>query len=166
MGEKKLVIDGLELHYEGLFDLDKLLEIIDKYVKERGYSTAEKRRHETVKTKSKQFSMELRPTKIKTEYYSLMIKIRINISNLKEVEVMKDDVKTKLHKGDITMLFDAWTTTDYKNRWENKPLYYFLLILVDKFIYKFHSGKFYGEVLEDTHYIYNNIKAHLNLHRY
>ncbi|MBD3354919.1 hypothetical protein GF361_02960 [Candidatus Woesearchaeota archaeon] len=166
MSEKKIVIDGLELHYEGLFDLDELLSAIDKYSKERGYSKSEKRRHETIKPESKQFSMELRPAKVKTEYYSLMLKIRINITNLKEVEVKKDKVKTKLNKGDITMLFDAWAVTDYRNRWENKPLYYFLMTVVDKFIYKFHSDKFHGELIEDTQYIYQNIKAHLNLHRF
>ena len=64
------------------------------------------------------------------------------------------------------MIFDAWATTDLKWRWEQKPLFYFLLILVDKFIYKVHSNKYHGELIEDTQYIHSNIKAHLDLHRY
>ena len=166
MTEKKLVIDGLELHYEGLFDINELLKTIDKYAAEKGYSKAEKRRQELVTPSGKEISMELRPTKIKTEYYALMIKIRINITNFEDVEVLKDKVKAKLNKGNISMIFDAWTTTDYEHRWENKPLYYFLMSLVDRFIYRFHSDKHHGELIEDTHFLHTNIKAHLNLHRY
>ena len=167
MSEKKLLIDGLELHYEGLFDLKGLLDAIDKYIHERGYSKSEKRRHEKVTPSGKEFSMELRPTKIKTEYFALMIKIRINITNLQEVEVLKDEVPTKLNKGNIVMLFDAWATSDLKWRWEKKPLFYFLRILADKFIYKFRvEDKFFGEVIEDTHFLHTNIKAYLELHKY
>ena len=37
MAEKKIVVDGLELHYDGIFNLDALLKTIDKYASERGY---------------------------------------------------------------------------------------------------------------------------------
>ena len=166
MSEKRLVIDGLELHYEGLFDLNELLKAIDKFTAERGYAKAEKRRHETVTPSGKEFSMELRPFKVKTEYYTLLIKIRMNITGLKEVEVLEDSAKTKLNHGNISMIFDAWAVTDMKWRWGQKPIYYFFVILVDKFIYKFFSEKYHGELIEDTYYIYDNIKSHLNLHRY
>ena len=166
MSEKNLVIDGLELNYEGLFDLNELLKALDKYTAERGYEKAEKRRQEKVTPSGKEFSIELRPIKIKTEYYSLMIKIRMNITNLRDVEVLKNKTRTRLNHGSISMIFDAWAISDYMYRWEQKPFYYFLRVLVDKFVYKFHSGKFHGELVDDTHYIYDNIKAHLNLHRY
>jgi len=167
MPERKLLIDGLELHYEGLFDLDGLLKAIDKYAHERGYSKGEKRRHEKVVPSGKEFSMELRPTKIKTEYYALMIKIRINVTNLEEVEVLKDNVPSRLNKGNVVMLFDAWTTTDFRSRWEKKPLFFFLRALADRFVYKFSvEDKYYGELTEDTHFLHTNIKAYLELHKY
>ncbi|MEE9525211.1 MAG: hypothetical protein V3V78_01220 [Candidatus Woesearchaeota archaeon] len=166
MSEKQLVIDGLELHYDGLFDLKELLKAIDKYTRAKGYSKSEKRRQELVKKTGKEFSIELRPTKLKTEYYTLQIKIRINISNLEEAMVVKDDKKKKLNKGHVVMIFDAWAITDYEHRWAKKPYYYFGLILVDRFFKKMHSDKFHGEVIDDTHYIHENIKAHLSLYRY
>jgi len=166
MAEKNLVIDGLELHYEGLFDLDTLLKVIDQYTAERGYTKSEKRRQEIVTPSGKEFSIELRPTKIKAEYYAIMIKIRINITNLKEVEVLRNNVKTKLNEGHISIIFDAWTKTDFKQRWEQKPLFYFLRTLVDKYIYRFYSEKYYDELIEDTHFVHTNVKAHLQLHRY
>lgn len=166
MPEKKIVIDGLELHYEGLFDLNDLLATIDKYSEEKGYVKREKRRQEIVTPSGKEFSIELRPTKIKTEYYVLMIKLRINITNMKEVEVLKNNVKTRMNEGKINMIFDAWVLTDYRKRWEQKPGFYFLRALVDRYIYKVYSEKYYGEVIDDTHFLHTNIKSYLMLHRY
>ena len=166
MSEKKLVVDGLELTYKGLFDLDGLLKKIDETTHTRGYAKVEKRRQELVKKEGKEFSMELRPTKIKSEYESIMIKIRLNITDLKEVEVLIDKKKNKLQEGNIAMVFDAWKTTDWKWRWEKKPGIYFLRTLVDKFIKRFHQGRHEGELIEDTQYVYTNVKGYLQLHRY
>ena len=166
MAEKKLIIDGLELHYKGLFDVNLLLKEIDKVIAERGYVKAEKRRAEIVTSTGKEFSMELRPTKMKTEFLKLMIKLRISITNMTEVEVLKDKVKTKLDKGDINIIFDAWTITDYEFRWEKKPAFYFLRTFFEKGIFKFHTDRYSNELMDDCHFVYNNIKAHLNLHRF
>jgi len=166
MAEKNLIVDGLQMHYEGLFDINKLLQTIDKVTQDRGYSKSEKKRHEAVHPEGKEFSIELRPSKAKTDNDTLMIKIKMTISNLKEVEVLRNKKKTKLNSGDILINLDGWKIGRYENRWEHKPGFYILRALVDKFIYRFHSDKFVDELVEDTHYIHNEIKAHLQLHRF
>ncbi len=166
MSEKKILIDGLELHYEGMFDLNEFLKAIDKFTAEKGYGKSEKRRQEAISTSEKEFSMELRPTKAKTEYYSLMIKIRIHITNIRDVTVVKNKLKTKMQKGDVSMIFDTWTTTDFEMRWERSPIYYFLRMVFIKFIWRVSTEKWDSEGIDDTHAIYDNIKAHLNLYRY
>lgn len=166
MTEKRLIIDGLELTYQGLFDIDALLKTIDAVTADRGYVKYEKGRAEIVKPAGKEFSIELRPVKRKTDYFALMIKIRIDITSMKDVEVLKDNVRTRLNEGAIHMLFDAWTTTDYEWRWEQKPLFYFLRNLVDRFIYKFHADRYTDELADDCHFIHKNVKAHLNLHEF
>ena len=166
MSEKRLAIDGLELNYKGLFDIHDLLKEIDKVTSAKGYVKEEKRRAETVRPEGKEFSMELRPIKQKTEYEALMIKMRINITNMKDVEVVMDNVKTKLNEGNINIIFDAWTTTDYEFRWEKKPLYWLLRNIFDRVIYKFHIDKYMSELIDDCHFIHNNIKSHLELHHF
>lgn len=165
MAEKNLLIDGLELHYEGLFDVNELLKAIDRYCADRGYSKSEKRRTQKVTASGRELSMEMRPTKVKTEYQTFRIKIRLHITNITDVEVLRGKAKTKLNKGDVTMIFDAWSITDYKGRWENKPVYYAFRKMIDKFVYNF-LDKMTGEVVGDTHYIYKNVKAFLELHKY
>jgi len=163
MSEKKLYLDGLELDYEGVFDIKELLKTTDGLIKQRGYAKGEKRREELVRAGGKEFSIELRPVKKKTDFFLLMVKMRIHITGITDVEVMKDDIRTIMNKGKVSIIFDAWTTTDYEFRWEQKPLYYFLRNLFERGIYKFHTDRYSGELVEDTRFFYNNIKAFLNL---
>jgi len=166
MTEKKLVIDGLELHYAGLFDLDELLKEIDKACAERGYTKNEKRRVEITKPEGKEFSIELRPTKRKTEYFVLMLKIRIDITNLKEVDIIKDNRRARVQEGKVDGLFDAWTTSWYEFRWEQKPLYYFLRNMYERFVKIIHTDIHDDEVADDCHYVHTQVKAFLNLHQF
>ena len=166
MSEKRLVIDELELHYNGLFDINGLLKTIDAITIDKGYTKQEKRRTETVTPTGKEFYMELRPVKRKTAYYVLMIKLRISIGNMKEVEVIKDKTKVILNEGEIKILFDAWTTTDFEFRWEQKPIYYFLRNMFERVVYKIHTDRYLDELVDDCHFFHKNIKAYLNVHRF
>ena len=166
MAEKQLVIDGLELDYNGLFRVESLLKTIDELVAERGYEKYEKRREEVVKPTGKDWSMELRPLKKKSEWEILMVKMRISVTGMTDVEVLKDGKKEKLQKGNIHIIFDAWKITDWQARWEQKPWLYLLRTLFEKAFIKVHTDKYAAEAIDDTHHIFNNVKAHLNLHRF
>ena len=166
MTEKQLVVDALELKYSGIFDMNELFKTIDKYTGKRGYAKGEKRREEKVTPSGKELSMELRHIKKKSDYFQLMIKMRLSITNIKDVEVVKDNVKKRMQQGNILIIFDAWTTTDMEWRWEQKPWFVFARELFERVIYKFHTERHYDELSDDCHYVYENIKAHLNLHKY
>ena len=166
MVEKNLVVHGLELKYKGVFDLNKLLSKIDSLIAEKGYKRVEKKRREYVMEKGKEFSIELRPVKKKTDYHDLMIKIRINIVNLQDVEIVVDDIKKKMHQGEVDIIFDGFTYTDYKGRWEQTPWYWFVRSMLERIFFQVHTGKYVGELIEDVHYFYNEVRAHLHLHRF
>ena len=165
MTEKNLVVDGIEINYQGFFDLNGLLKTIDKYSSEKGYSKEEKRRSEKVTPSGKEFSIELRHTKKKSDFEILMIKMRMNITNIKDAEVIREGIKTRLQKGNVNIIFDAWIISEYETRWEQKPWYYFLRSIYERSIKVIFTGKLEGEVSNDCHHIYDNIKAHLNLYK-
>lgn len=167
MSEKSLVINGMQFNYKGVFEFDELIKAINKAVEERGYAKHEKKFEEKVKPEGKEMFIELRPRKAKTAYYQLMIKMRITMKNVTEVQVKLDDIPRKMNKGEINIIFDAWTTTDYENRWGNKPWFYFLKGIINKYIYKFPlEAGFSGEVADDTRYVYNQVRAALGLYKY
>ncbi len=167
MSEKRLVVNNLELNYKGIFSFEELYKEIGRIVEERGYKRHEKRYEEFVTPSGKELFVELRPMKKKTEYYDLMLKIRVEAKNVKESTVEVDGVPTVFQEGDVSMIFDAWTTTDYEHRWGEKPIFFFVKALINKWVYRFPMEEgFLGEVAADVRSVYRDVKAHLNLYKY
>lgn len=166
MAEQKLVVEGLELSYEGLFDVKELYKTVDDYLKETAYDKVEKINAEYVKPEGKYIELTLEPNKKISDYVQYRIRMRVYITNLKDVEVEKDGKKQKLNHGKVYIRFDAILETDYEHRWEQRPLFFFLRVLVDKYVYKFYTGKYEGDLKTDLTNLHTRIKAFLNLYRY
>ncbi|MEK6951232.1 MAG: hypothetical protein AABX13_05925 [Nanoarchaeota archaeon] len=159
--EKNLVINGRELKYSGIFRSDELFAAINQALRERGYERREKKTEETVTVEGKRTLIELRPYKEKTSYVALMLKIRIILEKVTETVQPRpgQQYKEKFQQGDILLIFDAWSMTDYEARWGLKPWAYFLKGLINKFLYTWPlEAGFMGEVMSDTAYIYARAK--------
>ena len=164
--EKNLVINGRELKYQGIFRADELFSAINKALDERGYQKREKKTEETVTVSGRKTVVELRPYKEKTNYVALMLKIRITLDNVTETVEKVDGVKQKFRQGDVEIIFDAWSMTDYEARWGMKPWFYFLKGLINKFIYTWPAeAGFMGELVGDTAYVYGKAKKLLQSYR-
>ncbi len=166
MSEKNLIIDQLRLNYSGLFEFHEMFKLIDGWFYEKGYDKLEKKNEEQTTPSGRVVEIELRPWKKTTDYAKNEIRVRIFIKEMKDVTVERDGKKMKVQQGDIHMIFDAFLESDYENRWESKPFFYFLRTLFDKFVYRVYTNKFEGVLANDTHDLYNRIKAFLNLYRY
>lgn len=169
--EKNLVINGRELKYSGIFRPDELFAAINQALRERGYERREKKTEETVTVAGRRTLIELRPYKEKTSYVALMLKIRIVLENVTETVLAPPrqarsgqdrpgpSPKEKFQQGDLLLIFDAWSMTDYEARWGLKPWAYFLKGLINKFIYTWPAeAGFTGELIGDTAYVYARAK--------
>ena len=166
MSEKRLIIDQLRLNYSGIFNLGELFRMVDEWFYEKGYDRWEKKNEETVTETGKRIEIELRPWKKITDYAKNEIRLRMFVDNMTDIEADKDGKKTKMNKGDIQMIFDAFLETDYENRWESKPVYYFLRTIIDKYMFRVYTGKFTGNLAADTKDLHQRIKSFLNLYKY
>lgn len=165
--EKNLIVDGRTLNYKGIFQFEELLQTIASALKDLGYQPLEKKYEEAVYPSGKKIYLELRPFKAKTHYVTLMIKLRIGLDKVTEVTKEVDGIKRKFQQGDVNILFDSWSITDYAGRWGMKPLFWFLKAVINKYFYKFPlEESFFGELKNDTSYLYNQLKARLNLYKY
>jgi hypothetical protein len=164
--EKNLIINNRILKYKGVFRVDELFRVINQALEIRGYEKREKKTEEIVSEAGRRTYVELRPFKLKTNYGRYLIKLKITLDNITEtVEEIKSE-KRKYQQGDVEIIFDAWLLTDYINRWNMKPLVYFLKAFINKFIYSFPlEGSFPGEVSSDTAYVHNQIKKLLNSYK-
>jgi len=166
MAEKKLVVDQVRLNYSGLFSVTDLYQLVDNWLREYAYDKYEKKNEEIVTPAGKDIILELRPWMKITDYAKNEIRIRMFMKDVKEVEVEKDGAKIKLNQGDIQIILDGYTVTDYENRWESKPVFVFLRTVFDKYIFKFYTDRFENVLIEDVNHLHMTMKSFLNLYRY
>jgi hypothetical protein len=164
--EKRLVIKGMLLKYDGLFSVLDLYKIIDDWLKENGYDKVEKENIEYVKPEGKYIEMRLEPYRKVSDYVQNRIVMKIIMTNIKEVDIDIDRKKRRLNKGEIAINFDAYLETDYAQRWEQKPVLFFIRTLVDKYVYKIQTQKFEDSLKTDTTNLHTAVKSFLNLYRY
>ena len=96
-----------------------------------------------------------------------MIKIKVILDGVTEVTKEVDGVKKTFQQGEVNIVFDSWSLTDFAKRWNMRPWFYFAKGFVNKYIYRFPMEEgFVGEVGADTEKIYNDLRALLNLYKY
>jgi len=166
MVEKKLVIDQLKLSYEGLFDFSELYRLIDGFFFERGYDKVEVVNQEQVTSGGKQIRIIMEPEKGITDYFKLIVKIRLHAIDLKEIEVEKDKAKLRLNQGQLKITFDGYVISDRSGTWEKSPFFWLIRVFSDKFIFRDHYNKAEKWLVSDIEDLQQKIKSFLNLHRY
>jgi hypothetical protein len=166
MAERDVVVDKLRLSYEGLFKVADLYKLVDGWLREKGYDKREKRMAESVVKTGKFIEWEMEPWKKITDYAKIVIKLRIILTDIKEIDVEVDKTKIKMNQGKADFVFDGYIETDYEHRWESKPLFFFLRTLFDKYFFKPYTTGYQSNALDDVNDLHTRIKAFLNLNRY
>lgn len=166
MAEREVVIDKMRLSYEGIFKVTELYKLIDNWLREKGYDKREKRMAESVTPKGKFIEWEIEPWKKITDYAKIVIKLRVIMTDIEEIDIDVDNIKVKMNKGRSDFIFDGYIETDYENRWESKPVFFFLRTLFDKYIFKPYTSGFKNNAIDDVNDLHTRIKAFLNLYRY
>jgi hypothetical protein len=166
MAERRLVVDHMKLSYEGLFSVHELYTLIDRWFREKGFDKREMRNQEHVKPDGKYIELELQPWKKITDYARHVIKVNITMLRIKDVVVEQEGKRHKLQSGRVNITFDGYLDTDYEDRWEQKPFYFFLRTLFDKFVYRTYSAEFEDLLVENVTQLQQAIKSFLNLYRY
>jgi hypothetical protein len=164
--QRTYLVDKHRMNYEGIFVIQDLYKLIDEYYEEKGYDKREVKNIESVSEDGKFIEIVVEPWKKLTDYAKSVIKVRMVMTGIKEVEVEKDGLKVRVNQGKIQFVFDAYLETDYENRWESKPMFFLIKTLYDKYFYKTYSAKLQGEVTTSMKDLMTRIKSFLNLYRY
>ena len=166
MAERFTVVEQEKIHYKGLFDINELGKLIEKWLRNKGYDKRVLKDEEHVYDKHKYIHMRWEPFKKITDYAKYDIRIWIYITNVTQVTKEIDGVKRKLNHGDLEVIFDGFLITDYEGRWEQRPMYFFFRVIFDKFIYKLQTSKFEAGLREQIMELKAEISSFLNLYRY
>ncbi len=162
MVERYLVVDRLKLTHEGLFNLDELHNLISSFFYEKGYDWYERMNQVIVTPTGKQVRIILEPWKNISDYYKLIVSIKMNIIDLKDVDVQAEKTVVRTGQGILHMIIDGYVISDRKNKWSQKPLYWFMSILFEKYFFKEHYGKAERWLKSDVEDLHSKIKTYLN----
>jgi hypothetical protein len=166
MAERRLVVDHMRVKYDGLYNVQELYELIDRWFKEKAFDKRELRNQEHVRSTGKYVELVLFPWKKITDYARHAIRMEIKMLNVKDVIVERDGRRIKMQQGKVDIIIDGYLDTDYEDRWEQKPFYFFMRTLFDKFIYRTYSTQFEELLVENCGQLHQAIKSFLNLYRY
>ncbi len=166
MAEIYFVVKKQTISYDGIFNMDELYHTIDKWFKDKGYDKNEVKNEEIVGEEGKQIFLLLEPWKKVTDYSKNVIRVDIKIANCKEVLVDIDGHEMKMNKGKVIVATEAFLMTDYEDRFDRHPIYYFTRTIFDKFFFRIYTSKYQDELKEHTKELRMHIKAFLNLYRF
>jgi hypothetical protein len=166
MTEINQIIEGQTIAYEGLFNATELYQVIDSWFRNMHYDKREMENREAVKEHGRYIHITLRPWRKVTDVEKFEIKIRIRIEDMEDVVVERDGLKMAMNKGKVLIIFDAYFTSDYEERWEQKPFYFFISHFIDKFIYKVHTDNHIGLLRKESSQLIREVKSYLNMHKY
>ncbi|MBU0456975.1 MAG: hypothetical protein ABH824_06715 [Nanoarchaeota archaeon] len=166
MVERTLVIDRLKLSYDGLFNTSELYSVISSFFFERGWDWYEKMNQEQVTPEGKQIHIILEPWKNISDYYKITASIKIHLTDIKDVEVEHDKQILNVSQGSVKITFDGFVVSDRANNWNEKPFYWFLSIILEKYFFKNHYDKAASWIESDVEDLHHQIKSYLNTFKY
>lgn len=166
MAERSTVVDGEKIVYKGLFDIRELYNIIDAFFWQKGFDKRVRVNEEQVSQDSKFIHVVLQPWKRVSEYVKHEIKVDIAVHHGKEEIREIDGVKKKLTNGVVELVFWGYLVTDYEGRWEQRPEYFFLRTVMDKWVYKLQHQSSAGMLKNDVRLLKGEMEGYLNLHRF
>lgn len=166
MVERRIVVDTLRLNYQGVLNIVEFMDFVDKWLREKGYYKRINRTDEKVFKENRQVEIEITPWKKIDENAKIVINIMFLFSNVKDVVVKRDGKRKKLQQAKVSVTFMGMLESDWEHKWEQRPIYFLVFSVLDQFVWKMHSDRFFGLVAEDCAELHKQMKAFLNLYRY
>ncbi len=166
MSERLIVVDEQKIAYDGIFESRELFKVIKSWAKEKGYWFYEESRTESTKPEGKYVELSLPLQKKLTDYAKSRIHMKLQFGPMNDVVVKRDQKRKKVQEGKLNIFMKGVLETDYEDRWETKPIFYFLRVLFEKYLYSPYISGHEGQIKKDYAELKSQIKAFLNLEKF
>lgn len=165
MVEKKIVIDGIKLNYDGAFDIVEFYKKVEDWIAAKGKEKEIKKKLEHVEPSGKKIEWFIEIWEDVTEYARTIVRMRALFDNVREVKIKKEKKRGRLNKGNVLIILDGIFETDIAGKWQQKPIFYFLRAVVDKFIYKFYMNKIEDKLAKDVYELHDSLSDFFNSYK-
>lgn len=168
MSEKFLIIDHLKVSYEGLFNAAELYNVIASFFFGKHWDWHEKVNMERVTADGRQIYQNFYPWKSVSNYYKIIMGIKIIMADVKEVEVAHEGDTLRLNQGTVRITIDGYVVADRDHEWTGSvmPFRWFFTILGQKYFFRDHFKKMETWLRGDVEDLHGRIKRHLNTFKY
>ncbi len=165
MVEKKFVVYELRLGYNGPVKIEDFYKEVENWIKSKDMDKETKRKMERLTAKGKKLEWTIECSKEITNFAKGVVRMRSMFNNVREIQVKKKGRKIKTQQAEVLILLDGILETDLSQKWEQKPTFHFLRMLIDKFIWKFYTERYDGIPAADTHELHKTLQAFFNLEK-
>lgn len=166
MTERKNIIEGATITYNGVFDPKGVMKVIKDWSNDKGYFFIDTSHTESLTEGGKFADITLLIFKKLSDYAKSTLNLMVSINHAKDVVVEMDGKKVKLLEGNISFTFYAYLDTDYEGKWEGKAFFYFLRTVFEQYIYAPFLSKFDKQIMDDMGVLKTNLKSYLNLYKF
>lgn len=166
MVERQTLVNKQKINYDGVFVVKEIYDFFDNFMKKHGYQRHNIQNGEYVKKNGRNIEMIFELRKPISEYYANVIRINMQLEDVKDIEIDKEGYKKNANIGKICFSLDCISQQDFEHKWENKPGFFFIRILFDRYLFKPFTTNYQGLAMKDYTMFVNELKAKLNLYRY
>ena len=166
MSDTRIVVDHQKLEYEGPFDLNGLVTFMQRFMFERGFDRKMEKDFEIETKTGRNVEWQVSNWKKITDYAKYILRIRLLVYNYIKVDAVKDNQKVKVGNGKVIMYFDGLLELDYFHKWDSRPVFLFLRVLFDKFIYRVYTERFEQRLTYDVTHLYGEVEKFFNIYRH
>ncbi|NTV23120.1 MAG: hypothetical protein HGA85_01950 [Nanoarchaeota archaeon] len=156
---------GMQVNYQGLFNYNDLMSMIDSWLRRNGYTKKVESHNEVVKDSGRNINLRLRPFK-KAKSNKLEIQLWVNITDMTDAEKKMDNLTLRMQKGKVNIVMDCFVLYDMRGKWEARAEYTFIRTIFDKYLFKSKSKDYEGQVKADAIELKNEIASFLNLNKF
>jgi len=165
MVEKKFVVYNLRLAYNGPIKIVDFYKEVEDWIRQKKMNKELKKKMERLTPKGKKLEWIVECWKKHASEVKEVIRLRSMFNDVKDIEVNRNGKRIKIQQADILILIDGILETDLSEKWEQKPMFFFIRAMVDKYIWKFHTEKYDGIVANDADDLHRTLQAFFNLQK-
>lgn len=114
----KVEIDETITRFMGAFNKTALIKTIRDYLTDEGYRVSEPVLKHKVGGDGTDIGVTLVADKKQTHYARFNIRVQLSISDMKDVEIIREGEKTKMQHGRVELKVEGDLELDYKKRFE------------------------------------------------
>jgi len=166
MANVSSLLSDERIQYDGYFNLSELYTHVFNWLTWRKFDVAESKYSEKVKAGGKDLQMIWNASKSLDEYSKFEVKLRWDLSGIRDEEVKKGNAVVKMQRGEINVYVTVNVVTDRQDFWAQNAFYSFMRAFYDRYLYRSSLKQLKGEGWTIGWELFNEIKAFLNLYRY